>query len=98
MRARRASAGTERDRWARDSNSRRSSLFKISGALGRPVRMLPPYRARRIGLAICFSYFCYRTLGECLLCTLSHLFAYSYAVSFRFLLLAYRLLYMLLAI
>src|SRR3989442_4122366 len=63
MRARRASAGTERDRWARDSNSRRSSLFKISGALGRPVRMLPPYRARRIGLAICFSYFCYRTLG-----------------------------------
>src|SRR5438132_109280 len=63
MRARRASAGTERDRWARDSNSRRSSLFKISGALGRPVRMLPPYRARRIGLAICFSYFCYRTLA-----------------------------------
>src|SRR5205807_282203 len=62
MRARRASAGTERDRWARDSNSRRSSLFKISGALGRPVRMLPPYRARRIRLAICFSYFCYRTL------------------------------------
>src|SRR5207245_890768 len=50
------------DRWARDSNSRRSSLFKISGALGRPVRMLPPYRARRIRLAICFSYFCYRTL------------------------------------
>ncbi len=43
MRARRASAGTERDRWARDSNSRRSSLFNVSGALGRPVRMLPPY-------------------------------------------------------
>jgi vacuolar-type H+-ATPase subunit C/Vma6 len=46
-RARRASAGTDRDRWASDSNSRRSSGLNISVTLGRPVRMLPPCKAIR---------------------------------------------------
>jgi len=30
--------------------------------LGRPVRMLPPYRAVRTDRAIHFTYFSYRTL------------------------------------
>jgi hypothetical protein len=32
-------------------------------ALGRPVRMLPPYRAARTDRTIYFTYLSYRTLG-----------------------------------
>ena len=40
IRARRATCGADRERWANDSNRCRSSSVKINATLGRPVRML----------------------------------------------------------
>jgi hypothetical protein len=40
IRARRATCGADRERWASESNRPRSSSVKITATLGRPVRML----------------------------------------------------------
>jgi len=63
MRARRAQAAADRDRWASESNRCRSSVVKINATLGVPFACSPPGTGVRAGRAICFIFYGYRTLS-----------------------------------
>src|SRR5262249_55608581 len=64
IRARRATWGAVRERWASDSSRCRSSAVRINATLGRPVACSPPCRAVRAGRAICFTFYSDRTLDR----------------------------------
>jgi hypothetical protein len=57
IRARRATCGALRDRWANESSRCRSSSVNINRVLGRPVRMLASLIEQYARLVIYFSHF-----------------------------------------